>query len=490
MSGLAPLRRRVQAGFDERGDYPRWVLLTALVGLFAASFPVTILTVALKPIADDFHTSVSTMAWVVSAPLIGSAVALPVLGKLGDLYGHRRVFLSGFGAAACVTAATVFAWGPFPLIGMRTAATMVGAATQPTSMALILSVTPVAKRVKALGWWSLVAAGAPAIGLVVGGPVVEAVGWRPVFAVQAVVATTAVLAAYVVLRETPRRLDVGFDVAGAISLAVGAGSLMFALNRAPEHGFDSLVLVGGGLGLIGFALFVFVERRVAHPLLPLDFFRRRNFTGGVIGSVFAGAAYMGGFAIAPLMLQAVFGFALWKVSLLLLIRPVMFSASSPVAGHLATRWGERPVAIVGTVLIAGALVIQGVGTIESLLIVVVIGLFFQGMGNGGAEPTLSVSMANAVDEQDLGIAAASQRMSWQVGSGLGVTVLVSIYGGTGRAADLTTAYFVGAVLGAVAVVGAWFLRSTPRGRSTNSDLDLRERAEVATPAEEPGVIAG
>ncbi len=490
VSGFAPLRQRVQTRLDEADDYPRWVLWAALVGMFATSFPVTILTVALGPIADDFHTSVNTMAWVISAPMIGSAVALPVLGKLGDLYGHRRIFLWGFGVATVVTAGTALAWDPFSLIGLRTAATVIGAATMPASMALIMGVTPLAMRVKALGWWALVAAGAPAVGLVAGGPMVDAWGWRPVFVIQSVVAGLAVLFAYLVLRETPRRTDVGFDISGALALAVGAGAVMFALNQAPDVGLTPEVGIAGAVGLAGFALFVVVERRARFPLLPLSFFRRRNFTGGLIGSGFAGAAYMGAFAVAPLMLQDIFGYALWAVSLLLLARTAVFSASSPIAGHLGSRIGERPVGIVGTALVAVAMLVLGFGTLADSIAVVLIGLVLQGMGNGGTEPIMSASVANSVDEKDLGVAAASQRMAWQLGSGLGITVMVATYGGTGDPADMNAAFLIGAVLAAVAVVAAVFLRSTPRHGEPVGRLADRDAVDALAPAPERDVFAG
>lgn len=473
------------------------MLRAALVGMFAATFPVTILTVALGPIARDFSTTVNTMGWVIAAPLIGSAVALPVLGKMGDLYGHRRVFLWGFGVATVVTAFTSVAWDPLSLIGLRTAATVIGAATMPASMALIMSVTPAAERVKALGWWSLVAAGAPAVGLIAGGPMVDAWGWRPVFVIQSAVAGVAVFVAYLILRETPRRTDVGFDVAGALTLAAGAGCVMFALNRIPEAGLDVTVAVVGVVGVVLFAGFVLVERRATYPLLPLAFFRRRNFSVGLVGSTFAGAAYMGAFAVAPLMLQDIFGFALWAVSLLLLARTAVYSISSPIAGNLASRIGERPVGIAGTTLVAVAMVVLGLGTLAGTLAVVLIGLALQGMGNGGTEPVMSASVANSVEESDLGVAAASQHMVWQLGSGLGVTVMLAVYGDSGRAADMNAAFLVGAVLAAVAAVAAIFIRSTPRVATARSsatadlaDADVTVIAvDDATPSHEPVVSA-
>ena len=465
-------RAEVQERLSAAGSYPRWVLLTALAGMFATTFPVTLLAVSLSTIADDFGVSETLISWVISAPLLGSAVALPILGKLGDLYGHRRVFLIGFTVSTVVTALTTLAWDPWSLIALRSLAVMIGAATMPSSMALINSVHAPAQRAKAMGWWSLVAAGSPAIGLVIGGPLIDAVGWRPMFGIQAVLSVVPVTAAFLVLRETTRRHDVGFDVPGAATLALGAGGLMFALNQWPERGFDAAVSIGLVVGVAGMVSFVAVESRVTFPLLPLEFFRRRNFTAAMLGTFFAGAAYMGGFILAPLLLQSVFAYSVSTTSLIMLVRPASFSASSPVGGALSTRWGERPMALLGTAAIAVALVGLGAGTEAGMVALVVGALFVQGIGNGFSQPPLTATLSNSVDEKDLGIAAAAQRMTWQVGSAFGITTMTALYGGTEQASDFLTAYLVGAALGVASFVFAGMMRSTPRD-------------EPASPATEP-----
>lgn len=470
-------RAFVQTRLDESGRYKQWVLLTALAGMFATTFPVTLLAVSLSTIAEDFGATETLIAWVISAPLLGSAIALPILGKLGDLHGHRRVFLAGFTTSTVVTALTTLAWDPYSLIALRGLAVVIGAATIPSSMALINSVYSRGERAKAMGWWSLIAAGSPAIGLVIGGPLIEALGWRPVFGVQAVLSIIPVVAAYLVLRETPRRTDVGFDVPGALTLAVGTGGLMFALNQVPARGLDSIIIGAFGVGLAGFVAFCLVESRVAFPLLPLEFFRRRNFTASTLAALFSGAAYMGGFILAPLMLQSVFALSVSATSLVMLLRPGSFAVTSPLGGSLATRIGERPVAMAGSVAIAAALILLGVGGSSDLLWLVVLGLMLQGVGNGMAQPTITATMSNSVDEADLGIAAAAQRMAFQVGSALGISTLTAIYGGTEQASDFLIAYLVGAGIGAMALVSTSMMRSTPRG----SAIDQPERHLDAGP---------
>ncbi len=303
--------------------------------MFATTFPVTILTVSLGEIARDLGSSETTLAWVISAPLLVSALALPVMGKMGDLHGHRRVFLIGFAAASVLAGCTALAWSAGSLIAFRTLAQVTGAATQPTSMALIMSVYGREERVKALGWWSLVAAGSPAIGLAVGGPLVDAFGWPTLFLMQAMFGAVAVAVGALVLRETTeRKTDVRFDVAGAATLAIGTGSLMFAFNQAPIRGLaDPWILGAVVLAPAGIVAFVRAERRADAPLLPLEFLQRRNFRAPLVASVFQGAAYMGGFVLAPLLVDNLFGYSVSAISLLMLIRPAVFSASAPVGGQ-------------------------------------------------------------------------------------------------------------------------------------------------------------
>lgn len=485
MTGPSATRRdQVQARLSSSGRYPRWVLLTCLTGMFATTFPVTLLAVSIPTIARDFDAAETLVAWVIAAPLLASAVALPILGKLGDLYGQRRVFLIGFTVSTLVTAVTTIAWDPYSLIALRSLAVVIGAATIPSSMALINSVHAPQQRAKAMGWWSLVAAGSPAIGLVVGGPLIDAVGWRPMFGIQAVLSIVPVVAATLVLRETPRRPDVGFDVPGALTLAVGAAGIMLALNQIPARGIDGLVAGAVVVGVAGLVAFTAVEQRVAYPLLPLGFFRRRNFTASMLGSLFSGAAYMGGFVLAPLLLQSVFAYSVSATSLIMLLRPASFSITSPVGGSLATKLGERPVAVFGTTAIAGALLLLGIGTDQAMVALVMGALVLQGIGNGTAQPTLTATLSNSVEEHDLGVAAAAQRMMFQVGSALGITVMTSVYGGTEQASDFLAAYVVGAGLGVAAIVFSLLIRSTPREAPGAED-----EAVAASPAETPVTVA-
>lgn len=429
------------------------MLVTALVGMFATTFPVTILTVSLADIADDFGASETLLTWVISAPMLASAVALPVMGRMGDLHGQRKVFLAGFASATAVAFLTGFAWTPLMLIGLRTVTQVIGAATQPTSMALIMRVFPKEERVRAMGWWSLVGAGAPAIGLAVGGPVVELVGWRFVFFAQAGLAVIPVVVAWLVLEETERaRVDARFDVPGAVTMAFAAGGLMLALTQSAEWGWSHPAVVGGlVVAPIAGTLFVKVERRTSYPLLPLQLLGRRNFSATLISQFFAGSTYMGGFVMTPILMRQVFVWPLSTVALLMLLRPLTYSLSSPIGGRIGQAWGERPTAITGTTMLALAMAVYAAGSWLTAVPLVAAALVIQGLGNGMARPSLGAILANSVDDEDLGIASASQRMVHQIGNAFGITLLTAVYGGVATSGAFGRAYAVAFGLGIVAV---------------------------------------
>jgi len=456
------LRARVIARLEASGRYPDWVLFAALAGMFATTFPITILTISLGSIADEFGTRETTMAWVISAPMLFSAVALPLMGKMGDLYGHRRVFLLGFSAATVTAAVTALAWNAPSLIGLRTLAAVVGGATQPTSMALIFSVTAKEDRVRAMGWWSMTGAAAPALGLVAGGPLVDWLGWRVVFVLQAVLSALALVLAGVVLRETARQ-RVRFDVAGASTLAVGVAGLMYALGRVRDLGLgDPSIAAAVGVGAMGLLAFVRVEQRSDAPLLPLEFFGRRNFTAPIVSNACMGAAYMGAFVLAPLVLLEIFGFSISGAAGIMLLRTLTLTLSSPVGGHLGARIGERGAAVAGASIMTLSLLVIAGAVLHGSLVALGAGLVLQGMGHGLGLPSLTSSVSNAVDEEDLGIASAANRLTAQVGTAFGITLLTIVYGGDNSGPAFALAFSVGAGLSALSLLGALAMRALPR----------------------------
>jgi EmrB/QacA subfamily drug resistance transporter len=456
-------RHRLAHRVRRSDRYSRWVLWTSLVGLFAAGFTITVLAVSIPEIARDLDTSETSLTWVVSGPLLTFALAMPLFGKIGDVYGHRRVYLGGLATFAVFTATCALAWDAPSLIALRVLAAVGGAATGPASMALIMQAFSVDDRVKAMGWWSLVGAGAPVIGVVAGAPIVDAVGWRALFLVQAPVLLVAFGLAIIVLHETPRRARARLDVAGAVWLAAGTVGALLALQRGGAAGWaDPSVALCAVISVGGFLTFVRTERRAEHPLLPLEFFRRPNFTAALVAQFGSNFAYMGGFIVTPLLMQNEFGYSLRTTGYVMLCRPFTFSVSAPVSGYLAVKVGERVASVVGTTLVVVSMVVFALGAASGTVPLIAIALVLSGLGLGASSPSLVSSVASAVDERDLGVANAAQAMVAQIGTVAGIQVLAALHESIAGSNGFTVAYLVGAAVAAVGVAGAAGVRSAAR----------------------------
>ena len=437
-----------------------WVLWTVLAGLFSVNVTFTILAVSLPQIAEEFGTSQNTMIWVVTGPMLAFGVVAPILGKTADLFGHRRLYLIGLAGSMVFAGLSAMAWSAGSLIAFRVLGSIQGGATGASSMALIFSEFDREDRVKAMGWWSLVGAGGPVIGLAIGGPIIDAFGWRWIFAAQVPLSFAALGLAAAVLKETTRGSRHRLDWAGALTLGLGVSSLLFALNRGPALGWTDLRVVGGFLvAPLALAAFAMVERRASEPLLPLSVLGRRNFSVPIAASTFANFAYMGGFVLAPLLMTEVYGYNASRIGLFVAVRPLVFSLAAPVAGYLAVGVGERKAAVAGMSAVVVSMIAFVFATEEPVPALVVAGLALSGLGLGMAQPSISSSVANAVDEDDLGVASASQQLVTQVGVVAGIQLMSTIRVATG---SFRPAYLVGAGASLIAVVLASFLRSASR----------------------------
>jgi len=458
-------RQRAAARASGSDRYPWVVLVASLFGLFAVGFTITVLSISLVDIASDLGSTSDVLTWVITGPILAYAVIGPVAGKLADLRGARRVYLASLLAVTVFAALTAIAWDAASLIAFRVVGAAVGAAIGPSTLAIINKLFPQEKRAQALGYWSLVAAGGPVIGVVAGGPLVELVGWRAIFAVQVPMTLLALLVGYLILPETDRRHDVKLDVAGSALLALGVGSLLAALNRGPSLGWSSpAVVVGFVLCPVLLVAFVVVERRVSHPLIPLRYFTHRNFAFPITNQFFTNFAYMGGFIITPLLLQEELGYGEAKTGFLSIARPLTFAIAGPIAGYVTTKVGERTNAVIGSSLIVVSMIgLAQIGA-DSTDLLILGSLALSGIGMGTTAPAMTAAIANAVSDQDLGVAGAAQQMMQQVGVVAGIQILQTVQAArepvVGGIASYHTAYLVGALAAALGVVAACFVRRT------------------------------
>jgi MFS family permease len=407
----------------------KWAtLFVVLAGLFTTSSTITVLVVSLETISRDLNSTVTTLNWSITGPMLAFGVVGPAYGKIGDLYGHKKVYVYGLLFSALFAGMTVFAWNAMSMVLFRLLSAVAGAATGPAAMAYINRLFEPHERVKPLGLWSFVTAGAPVLGVVMGGPLVETIGWQMIFVIQAPLLLAAGIVAWRLLPQTSRADEVKFDVKGSVTLGLGATLLLLAVNRGHSWGWTSPAIIGIAIAsVVSLWLFVRVERTAEAPLMPLHWLRTRNIILPISIQSLLNFAYMGGFIVVPQMLEIGLGFTPSHIGWLVIARPLTFSITAPLASFFTMRVGERVSGVVGALGIVVSMIILGTLGTGSPDWIIALGLGMSGVGFGIAGPALGALVANSVDDETVGVAGAMQQLLSQMGAVLGSTVMISIH---------------------------------------------------------------
>jgi MFS family permease len=489
------LRRRVYERAERSPRY-RWYALSALLaGLLSLNITFTVFVVALPTVRSDFHTNFSTLTWASTGPLLAFGIAAPFFGKAGDLFGHRRLYL--FGLLGAMVSAVLTATAPDVgiLLFARALDGVQGAATGTASMALILQLFAPEERVKALGWWSLVGAGGPVLGVTIGSPVIQYFGWRTLFWGQLVLLVMATVVVVLILPSRRRAhmapepepgrgpqvpgesIWAGMDWVGSWSLAGAVTAAMLVLSIGPIVGWTSVgVILSGLASAVLVAVFIRREMTFATPLVPTRYWRRRNFMFPMGTKGFSAFAYFGGFFLFPLLMEQVYGYSVTQVGFVSVARPLVFAVSSPIAGYMTVRVGERFAALAGTGSLLLSMVLFATLAPSSGLLIVLVALALSGLGMGVSLPATSSTMSYDLEASEYGVMSAAQLLATQVGEVAGIQVVLTLQESIARHAGLGSvhhstallhsfqiAFWVAAVMAALSVVCALFMRPLARG---------------------------
>ncbi len=459
---------------DEAEDrrYQRVLLGVVMLAVMTFGSLMTIVTVSLDLIADDVGSSRATLTWMITGLMLAMAVATPIAGKLGDIKGHRRLFLLGLAGGLITTLLSALAWDAISLIVFRVLFGLTGAMMMPSGMALMMRAYGAERRATAMGWYQFAMTGAPTLGLVIGGPLIDIIGWRALFVGFSGITGLALVLGYRVLRPTPRLERQPVDYPGAAALGAAALAGLLAITRLSQRFQDA-----GGLGAaadpvllallatcaVMVVAFIRIERRSQAPMLKLEYFRRRNFTLPMVSAAMVQFAYMGGFVVTPALLGTLYGLSVGAIALMMVPRPGVFSLASPVGGYLATRIGEKRPIVLGALLMivsmaafAGAALVDIDGSRTLGLGLVLVGLALSGASAGVSQPSVAAMVAGAVDEEDLGIANGMNQQIMFIGIVSGVqtmNVLVGDEAGSTRFAATFVLGLVVATFGLVAALG-------------------------------------
>jgi EmrB/QacA subfamily drug resistance transporter len=476
---------------EQMTNKSRWLaLLIVCLGDLMIVLDVTIVGVALPSIRQDLGFSESSLAWVANAYLLTFGGFLLLAGRLGDLFGHRRLFLIGIAVFSVASLACGLAGSQAMLVGARSVQGLGGAVVSAVALSLIVTLfTEPEERAKAMGVFGFVSAGGGTIGVLLGGVLTDALSWHWIFLVNVPIGAAVLVLATRVLPgrgavSSSRRLD----VAGAVTVTASLMLAVYAIVNGNEAGWTStqtlgLLAVAGGL----LACFLAIEAKTPSPLMPLGLFRRRNVaTANVVGVLWA-AAMFAWFFLSALYLQLVLGYSPLEVGLAFLpANLIMAVLSLGLSAKLVLRFGIRPPLTAGLLLAATGLALFARAPVDGDFVVDVLpSMILLGLGAGSAlNPVLLAAMSD-VDESDAGLASGIVNTSFMMGGALGLAVLASLAAsrsdsllasGSDQLAALTGGYHVAFLVGALFAAGAAAL----------GGLLLRERAPAAvTPLTEP-----
>jgi EmrB/QacA subfamily drug resistance transporter len=418
----------------------RWVVAGAVLGSGAVFLEASVVNVALPSIARDLHLGVAGLQWVVNAYLLTLGALMLLGGALGDRGSRSRVFAVGAVGFAGASLACAFAPNNAILVVCRLLQGVAGALLVPNSLAMLEAAFEGEDRGAAIGQWAAWSAVSTAVGPLAGGWLVDALSWRWVFAAVAPFAIGAAVIAQRFMREDAnatksRRLD----FTGSALVTLGLAGVVGGLTSGPEWGFTHpLVLVALIGGLVLLAAFFNVERTSAAPLLPLDVFASRQFTGTNVTTLFVYAALAALFLLLMLELQSVLGYSALRAGSSLLPINVLMLLISPRIGRLAERIGARRPMAVGALLAAVGMVLftrvrPGASYAASVLPAVLV----FGLGLAIFVAPLTSAVLASVPEERVGVASAVNNAVARL-AGLLATAIIPLAAGMAGAHGLET----------------------------------------------------
>jgi EmrB/QacA subfamily drug resistance transporter len=410
----------------------RWLALYVLcLASLMIVLDVTIVNVALPSIKADLGFSDTSLAWVVNAYILTYGGLLLLGGRLGDLYGHRRLFLIGITVFTLASLACGLANSQGFLVVARGVQGVGGAIASAVSLSLMVNLfTEPGERAKAMGVFGFVASGGGSIGVVLGGVLTDVINWHWIFLVNFPIGVVVVLLSLRLLPEVHVRApNTRLDVAGAVTVTAALMTAVYAIVNGNQAGWTSLRTLGLlAVALAIFAVFLVIEVVVRSPLMPLALFKLRNLATADVVGVFWAAAMFAFFFLSALYLQLVLGYSPLRVGLSFLPSNLIMGALSiGVSAKLVMRFGFRAPLATGLLVAASGMLLFARAPVDGSYVVDVLpSMILLGLGAGIAfNPVLLAAMSD-VSPQEAGLASGIVNTSFMMGGALGLAALASI----------------------------------------------------------------
>jgi EmrB/QacA subfamily drug resistance transporter len=449
----------------------RWrILAVCCLSLFIVGLDVTAVNVALPSIGRDLDAGISGLQWTVDAYTLVLASLLMLAGSTGDRLGRKRVFLAGLGVFSLASLLCSLAPNVELLVAFRVLQAVGGSMLNPVAMSIIANTfTDPRERAQAVGVWGAVFGISMALGPIVGGTVVDAFGWRPIFWINLPVGLAAIALTLRLVPESRAPRARRFDPVGQLLVIVLLAALTFGIIEAPERGWSSPPIVAAfAAAAAALAGLLVYEPRREEPLIDLRFFRSTPFASAIAISVAAFASFGGFLFLNTLYLQAARGYSPLEAGLATVPLALVTVVASPLSGRIVGRRGPRlPLVVAGAALVVGCALLTGIDGTTPLARLLVAYVVF-GLGFGLVNAPITNAAVSGMPRAQAGVAAAIATTSRQVGSTLGVAVagaIVAAHAGGGIAAASHPAWWTLMACGGV-VLALGLLGTTPRARES------------------------
>jgi EmrB/QacA subfamily drug resistance transporter len=454
-----------------------WALYVLCLGVLMIVLDTTIVNVALPSIRADLKFTEASLVWVVNAYMLTFGGFLLLGGRLGDLFGQRRMFLAGVALFTVASLACGVAPTRFALVAARAIQGVGGAVVSAVGLSLIMTMfTDAGERARAMGVYGFVCAGGGSVGVLLGGILTTLLDWRWIFLVNLPIGIAVALLCRSLIAPGQRDATRRLDSAGALLVTAALLVAVYAVVNANEAGWTSARTLGLLAAAVALgALFLAVERRVAQPLVPLDLFAHRNVAVANVCGVLWAAAMFAWFFMSALYMQLVLGYTPMQVGLAFLPgNLIMAFLSLGASARIVVRWGIRGPLAAGLLIAASGLALFARAPVEgSFLVDVLPAMLLLGIGAGIAFNPMLLAAMNDVAPQDAGLASGVVNTSFMMGGALGLAVLASVAAartaqvqadGAVEAIALNAGYRLAFLLGAVFAAGVallgWFALRT------------------------------
>ena len=397
-------------------------------GVFLATFDPTALAVALPTIADDLQIDLQSVQWVGLITMIVTGALLLGTGRLADLAGRKKVFLSGI--AIFALGALVSALSPDLVVLILGRAIMGVGAAALNSMgpALVVGAFSTESRGRALGLVGTVTSVGLVSGPVLSGFIVSALGWHAIFFVEIPIAVIIIIAGLATLPETERVRGEGFDIPGAALMIAWMGPLLFAITQGNSFGWRSPLIIGLlAAGVVFLLAFIYSQKRARYPTIDLSLFRVPSFRAPMAASFCGFAALMVTFLLMPFYLQFVLDLPVQQIGLLSAVLPGMMVFIAILAGWIADRIGPRVPSTFGLAVLSVGLVNMGMLGADSSVGRVVLALAIGGAGLGSFEWTLNSAIVGSLPRSKLGVATGFLATARTLGFSTGQAVWATLF---------------------------------------------------------------